>query len=115
MSTSIAAIVLSITLPVCVGVMWVFAQPFLLHRISRQFRPERIYLIRHAESEGQVDQEVYCRKPDHRVEITAKGMTQAEDCGRRLSEMIGAESCRIFHSPYTRCVMTTQGITKHVK
>ena len=39
-------------------------------------RPKRIILIRHAESEGNVDETVYQRKPDHRIELTEKGKQQ---------------------------------------
>ena len=45
-------------------------------RYLRQ-RPRRIILIRHGESEGNVDSTVYSRTPDHAVELTSKGIKQA--------------------------------------
>ena len=52
-------------------------------------RPKRIVLIRHAESEGNVDETMYMRKPDHRIELTEKGKRQAREAGEQLKNLLG--------------------------
>jgi broad specificity phosphatase PhoE len=34
--------------------------------------PRRIILVRHGESEGNVDESMYCRVPDPRIRLTSK-------------------------------------------
>jgi broad specificity phosphatase PhoE len=70
-------------------------------------RPKRIILIRHAESEGNVDETVYQRKPDHRIELTEKGKQQARDAGEKLKAILGPnESVYAYVSPYMRTEQT---------
>ena len=38
---------------------------------------QNLYLIRHGESQANVDEEVYKSIPDHRIALTDKGQTQA--------------------------------------
>lgn len=42
----------------------------------RSRRPKRIILIRHAESEGNLNKEVYTSTPDHALKITERGRKQ---------------------------------------
>ncbi|CAM9316520.1 unnamed protein product [Choristocarpus tenellus] len=83
-----------------------------LHRCHRMYvrsrRPYRIILIRHAESQGNVDKEVYQSTPDHALKITPKGMLQACPNYERLRDLIGDESVYFLISPYTRARMTYQ-------
>lgn len=46
--------------------------------------PKRIYLIRHGESQGNVDEEVYARIPDNKIPLTARGRQQAVIAGVKL-------------------------------
>lgn len=70
-------------------------------------RPKRIVLIRHAESEGNVDETMYMRKPDHRIELTDKGKAQAREAGKRLRDMLGPdETVYVYVSPYLRTMQT---------
>jgi len=50
----------------------------------RERLPSMIILVRHGESEGNVDREVYTRKPDHLVELTKRGIGQAKEAGKRI-------------------------------
>ena len=53
--------------------------------------PKRIILVRHGESEGNVDETMYQRKSDHRLELTQRGCEQAREAGERLKDLIGDE------------------------
>jgi broad specificity phosphatase PhoE len=44
-------------------------------------RPKRIILIRHGESEGNLDSGIYQLKPDYTLELTKKGLRQADKAG----------------------------------
>ncbi|XP_022892948.1 phosphoglycerate mutase-like protein AT74 isoform X2 [Olea europaea var. sylvestris] len=57
-------------------------------------RPRRIILVRHGQSEGNVDECVYTRVADPKIRLTQLGILEAEECGRKIREMIekdGAE------------------------
>ena len=71
------------------------------------FRPKRIILIRHGESEGNVDEQAYTHTPDSRVPLTSRGLDQAALAGRMLHQLIGPEANVYFYvSPYTRAKQT---------
>ncbi|MFG2141744.1 histidine phosphatase family protein [Streptomyces sp. NPDC048650] len=69
-------------------------------------RPRRIVLIRHGESEGNVDDTVYEREPDHALHLTKAGQRQAEEAGGSLREMFGDERISAYVSPYRRTHQT---------
>ena len=56
-------------------------------------RPNRIILIRHGESEGNADPSVYKSKPDYALELSAKGMQQAQKAGTELAGIVNKEIC----------------------
>jgi broad specificity phosphatase PhoE len=65
-------------------------------------RPRRIVLIRHGESQGNADDTIYERVPDHALLLTAAGERQAQEAGVRLRELFGGERVQAFVSPYRR-------------
>jgi len=74
-------------------------------------QPARIILLRHGESEGNVDHTIYSRKPDNQVELTPNGVLQAKEAGKQLSELLGPSgTVRFFVSPYKRSYQTLEGI-----
>jgi len=78
-------------------------------------RPRRIVLVRHGESEGNVDEAAYTRVPDPRIGLTAKGRRDAELCGRRLRDLFSSGSdddwkVYFYVSPYRRALETLRGI-----
>eukprot|EP00698_Gefionella_okellyi_P025449 TRINITY_DN932_c0_g1_i2.p1 TRINITY_DN932_c0_g1~~TRINITY_DN932_c0_g1_i2.p1 ORF type:complete len:326 (+),score=66.38 TRINITY_DN932_c0_g1_i2:48-1025(+) len=73
--------------------------------------PKRIILIRHGQSVANVDETVYSRIPDNKIELTAKGMEQAREAGKRLKALIGEERVMFFCSPFTRSRQTFHGIS----
>lgn len=65
-------------------------------------RPQRIVLVRHGESEGNADDTVYEREPDHALRLTATGLRQAGETGALLRERFGQEQVSVYISPYRR-------------
>ncbi len=77
--------------------------------------PRRIYLVRHGEAWGNVDESVFERIPDSQVPITPKGYQQARKAGELLRGLIGAESVEVFCSPYTRALQTADAIVESLR
>lgn len=81
--------------------------------------PQRIYLVRHGESEGNVDKTTHFRKPDHAIELTDIGHRQAIAAGAFLrqhfheSGLLGSP-IRLWSSPYKRTRQTADGIIKGI-
>lgn len=76
-------------------------------------RPKRIILIRHGESESNVDKAIYCTKPDYTLELTSKGLNQADEAGIKLKELVGDENICFYISPYWRSRNTFEQVVKH--
>mmetsp|Transcript_16670 Transcript_16670/g.22981 ORF Transcript_16670/g.22981 Transcript_16670/m.22981 type:complete len:428 (-) Transcript_16670:136-1419(-) len=82
---------------------------------ERRVLPRRIILVRHGESEGNIDETKYSSVPDPRIKLTAKGKQQASKAGHRLREMFEKDpSYRVFFylSPYRRSQQTCLGIAQ---
>lgn len=82
-------------------------------------RPTRIILVRHGESEGNVDSNTYCRVADSKIRLTEAGITQAKKCGDEIRALIEKDSSsrenpdwRVYFyvSPYQRTLGTLKGI-----
>lgn len=73
-------------------------------------RPRRVILVRHGESEANVDRSLTQRVPDHAVHLTRKGREQALEAGRMLKSVIGDGGVKFIISPYTRTIETFNGI-----
>ncbi|MFC6156803.1 histidine phosphatase family protein [Kribbella jiaozuonensis] len=73
-------------------------------------RPMRIVLIRHGESEANLDKTVYERIPDHAVPLTPHGHEQAVKAGKDLRELFENEPVRVYVSPYLRARQTLESL-----
>lgn len=78
-------------------------------------RPRRIILIRHGESEGNVDESAYTRIPDSKICLTEKGWKQAVKCGKNIRQLIESDQnddwkVYFYVSPYKRTLQTLRGI-----
>jgi 2,3-bisphosphoglycerate-dependent phosphoglycerate mutase len=70
----------------------------------------RLYLVRHGESEGNVDKSVYKTVADHAVELTGKGREQARAAGDWFASQHDEKDVtkyRFWVSPYTRARQTS--------
>ena len=88
---------------------------------STRVLPKRIILIRHGESQGNVDETAYQNTPDWQIRLTEKGRMQAEQTGKTLREMLEQDKReepekepRVFFyiSPYRRSKETAAGIAR---
>ncbi len=69
-------------------------------------KPKRIILLRHAESEGNVNKEIYKTKPDYALNLTELGKEQATTSGELIYKLIGSESVEAYVSPFYRTRQT---------
>jgi broad specificity phosphatase PhoE len=82
--------------------------------------PRRIILVRHAESEGNVDNKAYTYLPDPQVPLTPNGWRQALQAGENIRQVAGkyrgkdSEVGRLFFytSPYLRSKQTYEGVAQ---
>jgi len=87
------------------------------HRVLRteynaQIMPEKLVLIRHGQSMGNVDETYYATTPDNAMPLTDLGWEQARKAGTILKDKIitPGESVHFMVSPYVRTVETFHGI-----
>ena len=73
-------------------------------------RPNRIILVRHAESEGNLDRRNYQTTPDYALNITEKGRSQSVSVGNDISRIIQGETVHAYVSPYYRTRQTLNEI-----
>lgn len=77
----------------------------------------RIFLIRHGESLGNVDESAYSRLGDHKVPLTDLGIAQAEAAGAFIAQFYARSALadtklRVWHSPFLRTEQTKDGVIK---
>jgi 2,3-bisphosphoglycerate-dependent phosphoglycerate mutase len=74
----------------------------------------RIFLIRHGESEANLDKSINRRIADHRVSLSVHGHEQAASAGRFLSDYLtrhpGSGRFRLWLSPYLRTKQTARAV-----
>uniref|UniRef100_A0A2P2JJW0 Phosphoglycerate mutase-like protein AT74H n=1 Tax=Rhizophora mucronata TaxID=61149 RepID=A0A2P2JJW0_RHIMU len=80
-------------------------------------RPRRIILVRHGESEGNVDESMYTMVADPKIGLTERGKAQAIECGERIRKMIekdGANDWKVYFyvSPYKRTLETLRNLAR---
>lgn len=73
-------------------------------------KPKRIILIRHGQSEANVDQYLFSSKPDYTIELTEKGREQAIEAGKQLHSIVGSETMHFYVSPFWRTRSTFEGV-----
>ena len=78
-------------------------------------KPNRIILIRHGESEGNLDKDKYRTIPDYALNLTALGLEQALKAGHKIKEIIGKESLYVYLSPYVRARQTFQQMKPEIE
>ncbi|CAF1238691.1 unnamed protein product [Adineta ricciae] len=95
---------------------WIIAWIFLRHSLIRfNKRPIRILLVRHGQSEGNVDPGILTTKPDHELILTSLGEQQAMEAGKKIVKLINNESLYVYLSPYRRGLQTWEGIYKSLE
>lgn len=77
-------------------------------------KPKRIIILRHGQSEGNVDKTLYKSKPDYALDLTDLGKQQAFEAGQKIKQIIGDESAFFYVSPYFRTRRTYQHVTRSI-
>jgi broad specificity phosphatase PhoE len=79
-------------------------------------KPKRIILVRHGESEANVNKEILRLVPDHKVGLTPLGFKQSLDAGRYIGEkLVGYGKIRAYYSPYRYKYILTYVLQKATK
>ena len=78
-------------------------------------KPKRIILIRHGESEGNLDNSLYETTPDYALKLTQQGIAQAKQAGREIKSIIGEESLYAYLSPFFRTRETFENIRESIE
>jgi len=71
-------------------------------------KPKKIFIIRHGQSEGNVDKNIYNKKPDYCLKLTDLGVQQAIAAGVELSKHDGQFAC--YYSSFHRTRQTAANI-----
>ncbi|XP_021742457.1 phosphoglycerate mutase-like protein AT74H [Chenopodium quinoa] len=82
--------------------------------------PKRIILVRHGESQGNIDTKAYSVTPDHSIPLTSDGINQAREAGNSIRRLLdtssfsadAAAAWRVYFyvSPYERTRSTLREI-----
>lgn len=83
----------------------------MLCRKKKAPMPKRLILVRHGESEGNMDPLLYCHVPDNAMHLTELGFEQAVAAGKSIKNIIGNESlvrapCQASYSSYQRLMVS---------
>lgn len=75
----------------------------------------RVLLVRHGQSEANLDWKENKRKPDHAIPLTGEGHRQAQEVGKFLAEYLIHDpgplpKIRLWNGPYTRTRQTADNI-----
>ena len=76
-------------------------------------KPHRIILIRHGECHANTDESKFATEPDYTIELTDKGITQAQLAGEKLKHLVGDESLYFYVSPFWRTRSTFENIARY--
>ena len=85
------------------------------HQHNKKMRPDRIILIRHGESEANIDVTLYKRVPDSQISLTEKGKEQAREASKKLKEISKDGSIKFYVSPYLRSRQTYDNLMLNFK
>ena len=130
---AVSLVVLFFTGWLTIGIDVLFVLAHRYHqKLRRSRRPKRIFLIRHGESQANIDPSKHihdfslsslhekifsffpialaARLADSKVELTERGQQQALEAGAKLRSMIGDESIYVYMSPYRRSRRTWENI-----
>lgn len=90
-----------------------------IHAFHHSKRPKRILLVRHGQSQANIDVSLYETTPDNRIPLTEQGKNQAREAGKKIKSLIKDESVRFYVSPYKRtrqtynCILESLQGNKH--
>lgn len=80
---------------------------------------QRFILVRHGQSQGNVDEKQYVTTADWRIPLTDKGRRQSLEVGQKIRKILleedkGKSNIFFYVSPYRRTKQTLEGITSRL-
>ena len=75
-------------------------------------KPRRIILIRHGQSEGNVNKQIYATTPDYAVQLTDAGIDQVIFAATNIKRLIGDKPVAYYVSPFWRTRQTYMVLRK---
>ncbi len=78
-------------------------------------KPQRILLVRHGNSEGNVDKNQYKTVADYALNLTPEGIAQARQAGKEIKNIVGSEPMYVYLSPYYRTRQTYAYIKESIE
>lgn len=84
---------------------------------KRERLPDLVILVRHGESEGNIDKTMWWKKPDNQISLTKKGRDQATAVGKRIERVfqhyeqslgLSMQRVHIHASPFVRTIQTAK-------
>jgi broad specificity phosphatase PhoE/ribosome-binding protein aMBF1 (putative translation factor) len=83
----------------------------IIRDFNSKIMPSKLIMVRHGQSEGNVDEALYSKIPDNAMRLTKLGWEMARMTGRALKEQLPeGETIHFVVSPYARTVETFHGI-----
>lgn len=78
-------------------------------------KPDRIIIVRHGQSVGNVSKTIYRHLPDYALQLTKLGKEQAIEAGQKVAKIVGKSPVMFYCSPFWRTRQTLQGLQKSLK
>lgn len=75
----------------------------------------KLYLVRHGQSEGNVNKQVYFEKSDCDIQLTEKGKEDALDAANAILSLSNDSHFGMFHSTYKRAKQTSEIIHERME
>ncbi|WP_285726218.1 histidine phosphatase family protein [Psychromicrobium xiongbiense] len=72
--------------------------------------PRQILLLRHGQSQANIDQGLYNRVPDYRIPLTELGLAQAREAGEEIKRRLEGQKVCVYVSPYLRAYQTLEAL-----
>ncbi|XOB66219.1 histidine phosphatase family protein [Deferribacteres bacterium DY0037] len=71
-------------------------------------KPKHIIIVRHGQSEANVNKELYENTADHMMQLTETGKKQCIACGQSLKSLLDGKNITVWQSPYARTRQTAE-------
>lgn len=79
-------------------------------------KPRNIFIVRHGQSEGNINKDIYKTKPDYTLELTKLGRQQAFEAGKKINDIIcTGETSAFYVSPFYRTRQTAFHMRKSLR
>ena len=78
-------------------------------------KPKQIIILRHGESEANINKSLYETNPDHLMGLTGRGKEQCVERGKSLKPLLDGKNITVWNSPYMRTRQTSEHVLSQVE